>query len=173
MAYLVNSAIQFSHSVVSDSATPWTEAHQASLSSPSPRICSNSCPLSQWCHPSISSSCLQSFLASGSFPMGRFFASGGQSIGASASVLPMNIQGWFPLGLTSLVSLPSKGLSKVFSSTAAQKHQCCSYYYYCCCSGLHSSTLRMFQDQSAWLKPQILPNSIYTMFSPMMMKFNL
>ena len=97
----------------------------------SPWVCSNSCPRSQWCHPTISfsvthfSSCFQSFPASGSFPTSQFFASGGQSIGASASasVLPMNIQGWFPLGLTGLISLLSKGLSRVFSSTTVQKHQ--------------------------------------------------
>ena len=87
-------------------ATPWTAAHQASLSFLSPRVCSDLCPLSWWCHPTVSSpivplsSCLQSFPASGSFPMSWLFASGGQRIGApaSASVLPMNIQGWFPLG---------------------------------------------------------------------------
>ena len=98
--------------------------------SPSPRVCSNSCPLSQWCHPTISSSvtsfssCLQSFPASGSFPMSQFFASGGQSIGVSASVsvLPMNIQDWLPSGLTGLI-LQSKGLSRVFSNTTLQKHQ--------------------------------------------------
>ena len=92
---------------------------------------SNSCPLSQWCHPAISSSViffsshLQSFSASGSFPMTQFFPSGDQSIGAStsASVLPMSIQGWFPLGLTDLISLQSKGLSRVFSNTTVQKHQ--------------------------------------------------
>ena len=97
----------------------------------SPRICSNSCPLSQRCHPIISSSvalfssCLQSFPASGSFPVSRLFTSSGQSIGASASasVLPMNIQSRFPLGLTGLISLLSKGLSRVFSSTTVQKHQ--------------------------------------------------
>ena len=102
---------------LSDSATPWTAARQASLS-PTPRACSNSCPLSQWCHPTISPSviplcfCLQTFLASDFFPRTQFFASGGQSIGvsASASVLPMNIQGWFPLGWTGLI-FQSKGLS--------------------------------------------------------------
>ena len=96
----------------------------------SPGVCSNSCPLSQWCHPTISSSvtpfssCPQSFPASESFPISWLFASGGQSIGASAStsVLPMNIQGWFPLELTGLI-LRSKGLSIVFSSTTVQKHQ--------------------------------------------------
>ena len=98
--------------------------------SPSPRACSNSCLLSQWCHPTISpsvilfSSCLKSFPASGSFPMSQLFALGGQSIGdsasasASASALPMNIQDWFPLWLTGLVSLQSKRLSKVFFNTS-------------------------------------------------------
>ena len=93
------------------------------------RVDSNSCPLSRWCHPTISSSVLPfsssllSFPASGSFPMSQFFASGGQSIGTSASVLPMNIQDWFPSGLTSLISLCSQGLSRVFSNTTIQKHQ--------------------------------------------------
>ena len=99
--------------------------------SPTPRACSDSCPSSWWCHPIISSSgvpfssCLQSFPASGSFQMRQFFTSGGQSIGVSAStsVLPMNFQGWFPLGLTDLISLKSKGLSRVFSNTIVQKHQ--------------------------------------------------
>ena len=95
--------------------------------SPSPGVCSNSCPLSQWCHPTISSSIipffwLQSFPASGSFQMSWFFATGGLSIGASGSVLRTVIQGWFPLGLTGLISLQSKGLSRVFSITV-QKHQ--------------------------------------------------
>ena len=93
-----------------------------------PRVCSNLCPLSQWCYLIISSSatlfsCPQSSPVSESFPMSQLFTSGGQSIGASASVLPMNIQGWFPLGLTGLISLQSKGLSRVFSSTAIWKHQ--------------------------------------------------
>ena len=99
--------------------------------SPAPGACSNSCPSSQWCHPTISfsvipfSSCLWSFPASRSFQMSQFFTSGGQSIGvsASASVLPMNIQDWFPLGWTGWISLPSKGLSRVFSNTTVQKHQ--------------------------------------------------
>ena len=97
----------------------------------SPRVCSNSCPLSWCCHPTISSSvtrfssCPSTFPASGSFPMSQLIASGDQSIGssASASVLPMNIQGWFPLGLTCLISLQSKGLSRVFSNTKVQNHQ--------------------------------------------------
>ena len=100
-------------------------------SSPSPRACSNSYPLSQWCHPTISfsaapfSSCPQSFPASGSFPMSCLFTSGCQSTGASAlpSVLPMNSQGWFPFGLTGFISLLSKGLSGVFSSTTVRRHQ--------------------------------------------------
>ena len=99
-------------------------------SSLSPGVCSNLCSLSQWCHPTISSSvvpfsCLQSFPVSGSFLTSQLFASGGQSIGASAltSVLPMNIQDWFPLGLTGWISLQSKGLSRVFSKTTVQKHQ--------------------------------------------------
>ena len=101
--------------------------------SPSPGACSNSCPSSWWCHPTISSSVvpfsshLQSFPASGSFPMSQFFASGGQNIGAtasaSASVLPMNLQGWFPLGWTDLISLQSKGLSSVFCHIGVWKHQ--------------------------------------------------
>ena len=103
------------------------------LPSPSlnPRACSSSCPSSQWCHPTTSSSVIpfsswiQSFLASGSFLVSWFFGSGGQSIGASAStsVLPMNIQDWFPLELTGWISLQSKGLSRVFSNTTVQKHQ--------------------------------------------------
>ena len=99
--------------------------------SPTPGTCSNSCPSSWWYDWTISSSvvpfssCLQFFPASGSFPRSQFFASGGQSIGTSdsASVLPMNIQGWFPLGLTGWISLQSKWLSRVFSSTTVQKHQ--------------------------------------------------
>ena len=95
----------------------------------SPGVCSNSCPLSWWCHPAILSSivpfssCAQYFPASGSFPMSQLFSSGGQSIGASESVLPMNIQGWFPLRLTGFISLQSKGFSRVFSNTTVQKHQ--------------------------------------------------
>ena len=98
--------------------------------SPTPRACSNSYPSSQWCHPTISSSvihfsCLQSFSTSGSFPMNQFSTSGGQSIGVSASVsvLPMNVQDWFPLGWTGWISLLSKGFSSIFSNTTVQKHQ--------------------------------------------------
>ena len=125
----------FSHSVMSNSL----QSHGLQHSSPSPalpcpspssRPCSNLCPLSQWCHPTILSSivpfssCLQSFPVSGSSQMSQFFPSGGQCIGASpsASVLPVNIQDWFPLGWTGWTSLQSKGLSKVFSNTTVQKH---------------------------------------------------
>ena len=98
---------------------------------PTPGACSNSCPLSPWFHPTISSSvvpfssCLQSFPASGSFPKSQFFSSGGQRIGVSASesVLPMIIQDWFPSGWTGWISLLSKGLLRVFSNTTVQKHQ--------------------------------------------------
>ena len=110
---------------------PWTVALQASCPSPSPGACSKSCPLSWQCHSTISSSvipfssCLQSFPASGFFPMSLLFASGGQGIGASASasVLPMNIHDLFPLGWTGLISLLSNGLSRVFFNTTVQKHQ--------------------------------------------------
>ena len=108
--------------------TPWTAACQVSLSPSSPRACSNSCPLNQWCHPTISSSvipfssCLQSFPASGPFLMSWLFTSGGQSIGASSSALPMNNQDWLPLALTGLTSLQSKGLSRVFSNTTVWKY---------------------------------------------------
>ena len=122
----------FSHWVVFDSLWPHGLQHaRLPWPSPSPGDCSNSCPLSRWCHPTISSSvipfstCLQSFPASGSFQMSRFFTTGGQSIGvsASASVLPMNTQGWSPLGWTGWIFLQSKGLSRVFSNTTDQKHQ--------------------------------------------------
>ena len=117
--------------------------------SPTPGGCPNSCPLSWWCHPTISSpvvpfsSCLQSFPASGSFPMSRLFTSGSQSIGASAtaSVLPMNIQDSFSLGLTGLICLQSKGLSRLFSSTTVQKHHV---------FGAHPS-LWSNSDNCAWL----------------------
>ena len=117
---------QFSRSVLSDSLRlHGLQYARIPCRSPTPRAYSNSCPLSLWCHRTISSSvipfssCLQSFPASGSFPMSQFFASGGQSTeaSASASVLPMNIQDWFPLGLTAWISLQSKGLSRVFSNT--------------------------------------------------------
>ena len=129
----------FSRSVVSDSLQPHGLQH-ARLPCPSLslRACSSSCPLSWWSHSTISSSvipfssCLRSFPASGSFLISRLFASSGQSIGASASasVLPMNIQGWYPLGLTSLISLLSKGLSRVFSNTSLKVSvlQCSAFF---------------------------------------------
>ena len=126
------SSVQLSSSVVSDSLRPHETQHiRPPCPSPTPGVYSNSYPLSQRCHPSISSSvvpfpsCLQSCPASGSFQMCQFFSSGGQSIGvsASASVLPMNIQDWFPLRWTGWISLQYKGHSTVFSNTRVQKHQ--------------------------------------------------
>ena len=119
-------SVQFSRSVCLTLCDPMD---CSTCPSPTPRTYSNPRPLSRWCHPTILSSvvpfssCLQAFPASGSFLMSQFFASGSQSIGASASVLPVNIQGWFSLGLTGLISLQSKGLSSVFSNTTVQKHQ--------------------------------------------------
>ena len=130
--YVTLCSVQFSCSVVSDSLWPHGLQHaRPACPSPTPGVYSNSCPLSQWCHPTISSSevpftsCPQSFPASGSFQMSQLFASGGQSIGVSAStsVLPMNIQDWFPLGWTCWISLQLKGLSRVFYNTTVQKHQ--------------------------------------------------
>ena len=114
---------------MSDSLWPRRLQH-ARLFCPSlsPRVCSDSCPLSQWCYLTISSSaapfsCPQSFPTSGCFPMRWLFVSGDQNIGALATVLLMNIQDWFPLGLTGLISLQSKGLSRVFSNNTVQTHQ--------------------------------------------------
>ena len=118
----------FSPQVMSVSLQPYRMQHaKLSCSSPSPGVCPGSCPLNRWCHPTISSSvtlffCLQSFPVLGSFSMSWLFPSGGQSIVASASILPMSIHGWFPLRSTSLISLLSKGLWKVFSSTTIWKH---------------------------------------------------
>ena len=126
------SSVQFSHSAVSDSLQPHEPQHaRPPCPWPTPGVHPNSCPLSWWYHPTISSSvmplssCPQSLPASGSFQMSQLFASGGQSIGvaASTSVLPMNTQDWFPLGWTDWISLQSKGLSTVFSNTTVQKHQ--------------------------------------------------
>ena len=128
---MIFSSVQFSCSVMSISLRPHGLQHaRPPCPSPTPRVYPNLCPLSQWCHRTISSSVipfcshLQSFPASGSFQMSQFFASGGQSIGVSAltSVFPMNTQDWFPLGWTGLI-LQSKGLSRVFSNTTVQKHQ--------------------------------------------------
>ena len=121
----------FSRSVMSDSLRPHGLQHAwPPCPSATPRVYSNSCPLSRWCHPTISSSVvpfsrLQSFPASGSFPMSQLFTSGGQSIGvsASASVLPMNTQDWSPLRWTGWISLQFKGLLRVISNTRFQKHQ--------------------------------------------------
>ena len=132
LCYIFNYLLLFSCSVLSDSLWPHGLQHaRPPCPSPNPGAYSNSCPLSQWCHPTISSSViafpshLQSFPASGCFPMSQFFASGGQSneVSASASVPPMNIQDLFPLGWTGWISLQSKGFSRVFSNTTVQKHQ--------------------------------------------------
>ena len=119
-----------SHSVMSDSLWPHGLQHARLLcTSSTPGAYPNSCPSSQWCHPTTSSSvipftsCLQSFPPSRSFPMSQCFPSGSQSIGASVLVLPMNAQHWFPLGWTGWISLQSKGLSRAFSNTTVQKHQ--------------------------------------------------
>ena len=124
---LLFSPVQFSHSVVSNSLWPHESQHaRPPCPSPTPGVYPNSCPLSQWCHPAISSSvvpfssCPQSLLASGSFPVSQLFAWGGQSIrvSGSASILPMNIQDWSPLGWPGWISLQSKGLSRFFSNTS-------------------------------------------------------
>ena len=134
-------SFQFSLSVMSYSSWPHGLQHtRLPCPSPTPRVYSNSCPLSWWCHATIwssvihFSSCHQSFPASGSFPMSQLFASGGQSIAvsASASVLPMNIQDWFPLGLTGWISLQSKGLSSIFS-TESQSLFCTSVSLFLFC----------------------------------------
>ena len=128
----VLSSFQFSRSVVSDSLWPHESQHaRPPCLSPTPGVRSNSCPLSWWCHPAISSSvipfssCPQSLPASESFPMSQVFAWGGQStrVSALASFLPKNTQGWSPLEWTDWISLQSKGLSRVFSNTTVQKHQ--------------------------------------------------
>ena len=125
-------SVQFSRSVVSDSLRSNELQHaRPACPSPTPRVYPNSCPLSRWCHSTTSTSVIpfssrpQSFPVSGSFQMSQLFASGGQSIGVSAStsVLPMNTQDWSPLEWTGWISLQSKGLSRVFSNTTVQKHQ--------------------------------------------------
>ena len=129
---LLFSSVQFSLSVVSDSLRPHELQHtRPPCPSPTPRVHSDSCPSSRWCHPAISSSvvpfssCLQSFPASGAFPMSQLFTGGGQSTGVSAlaSVLLMNTQDWSPLEWTGWICLQSKRLSRVFSNTTVQKHQ--------------------------------------------------
>ena len=128
----ISSVSQFSHSVMSNSLRPQELQHtRPPCPSPIPGVYPNSCPLSWWCHLSISSSvipffsCLQSFPMSGSFQMSQLFVSGGQNVGVSAStsVLPMNTQDWSPLEWTGWISLQSKGLSRVFFNTTVQKHQ--------------------------------------------------
>ena len=140
------SSVQFSCLVMSNSLQPHETQHaRPPCPSPTPRVYPNPCPLSRWCHPTILSSvvpfssCPQSFPASGSFPMSQLFASGGQSIGVSAStsVLPMNTQGWSPLGWTGWISLQSKGLARVFSNNTVQKHQ----FF-----GAHSPTFTSIHD---------------------------
>ena len=130
--YTYSSSVQFSRSVVSDSVWPHESQHaRPPCPSPTPGVHLDSRPSNQWCHPAISSSvvpffyCPQSLPTSESFPMSQLFAWGGQSSGVSAlaSVLPKNIQDWFPLGWTGWVSLQSKGLPRVFSNTTVQKHQ--------------------------------------------------
>ena len=129
---VISCSVQFSRSVMSDSLWPHESQHaRPPCPSPTPRVYSNSCPLSHWCHPAISSSvvpfssCPQSIPASRSFPLSQVFPWGGQSIGvsASASVLPVNTQDWSPLGWTCWISLQSKGLSRIFSNTTVQKNQ--------------------------------------------------
>ena len=141
----------------------------------STRVCSNSFPLSEWCHPIISSSVtlsfssLQSFPASGSFPMSQFFASGARSIGVSAlaSVLPMNIQGWFSLGLIVLISLLSKGLSRDFSSTTIWKHQIFGTQLY-----LWSNSSRyMSTGKMIYLTVQTFVNKVMSLLSNMLSWF--
>ena len=131
-SFLKDISVQFSRSVVSDSLWPHELQHaRPPCPSPTPRVHPNSCPLSRWCHPAISSSvvpfssCPQFLPASESFPMSQLFASGGQSTGVSTStsVPPMNTQDWSPLEWTGWISLQSKGLSRVFSNTTVQKHQ--------------------------------------------------
>ena len=153
----------FSCSVMSDSLWPHGPQHgRLPCPSPSVGICSNICPLSRWCHPTISSSvipfssCLQSFPASGSFLTSQLFATGGQSIEVSvlASVIPMNIQGWFPLGLTGLISLQSKGLSRIISNTTVQKHQFFGTQT-ALCSNCHIHTL-LLEKPKLWLYGPVL-----------------
>ena len=158
------SLVQFSHSVVSNSLQPHGLQHaRFSHPSPTPKVCSNPRPLSRWCHPTISSSvipfssCLQPFPASGSFPVSQFFASGGQNIRVSAlaSVFPMNIQDWFPLGLTGWIFLQSEGLSRVFSNTTVQKYQ------------FFGSQLSFYRELKRLCAPLSMINWDYFLFSPL------
>ena len=170
----------FSRSVVSKSLqSHWVQHSSLPYPSLCPGACSNSCPLSRWCHPTVSSSvvpffsCPQSFPPSGSFLMSQFFASGGQRIGVSASVLPMNIQCWFPLGWTGWISLQSKGLSRVFSSPTVQKHQFFSTQPSLWCNShirtwLLEKNSRKFPQSSpvlAHICQEALQQSIFTSFA--------
>ena len=144
----------FSHLVMSKSWRPYELEHTRRLCPPlSPEVCSNSCPFSQWSYLTISSSatpisfCLHSFPESGSFPMRWLFALGGQSIDVSATILPVNIQGWFPLGLTGLISLLFKGLSRVFSRPQFKIISSLAL------SLLHAPTLTWIHDY--WEKPEL------------------
>ena len=146
---------------MSDSLWPhWLQHTRSPCPSPTTGVYSNSCPLSQWWHPTISSSVipfsshLQSFPAPGSFQMSQLFTSGGQSIGVSAStsVLPMNIQGLFPLGLIGWISLQSKGLSTVFSNTTVQKHQ----FFGAQLSSQSNSHIHTWLLQKPWLNGYLL-----------------
>ena len=140
-------SVQFSHSVVSNSSQPHGLQHTR-LPCPSPTrgACSHSCPWSQWCHPNISSSVIsfssrfQSFPTSGFFQMSQLFASGGQSFGASASILPMIIQGWFPLWLTGFISLQSKGLSSLLQHHSSKASVRCSAFFMVQLSHLYMTT---------------------------------
>ena len=147
-------SVQFSRSVVSDSLQPHGLQHaRPPCPSPTPRVHPNPCPLSQWCHPTISSSvipfssCPQSFPASGFFQMSQLSTSGGPSTGVSAStsVLPMNTQDWSPLRWTGWISLQSKGLSRVFSNTTVQKHQFCTQGYYILTNGQFNKRISDWQ----------------------------
>ena len=149
---------------MSDSLRPHQSQHTRPLyPSPTPGVHPNSCASSRWCHPAIwssivpFSSCPQSLPASGSFPMSRLFTWGGQSIrvSASASVLPMNIQDWSPIGLTGWISLQSKGLSRVFSNTTVQKHQ------------LFGAQLSSHVDQNLLVSILYMCNLLLVNYSPM------
>ena len=153
---------KFSHSVVSNFLWPHGLQHaRLPCPSPTPGACSNSCPLSRWCHPIISfsvipfSSCLQSFPASGPFPKSQLFTLGGQSIGASASVLPMNIQDWFSLRLTGLISLQIKGLSRVPVLTAQKTWRWAEHLVSTLCTGDEAHEMR---DKAfhPWLRGDVL-----------------
>ena len=156
----IDFSVQFSHTVGSDILWPHGLQHSRSpCPSSTPGVYSNSCPLNQWCHPTISSSvipfssCLQSFPVSGSFPVSQFCPSGGQSIGVSAStsVLPVNIQDWSPLGWTCWISLQSKALSRIFSNTTVQKHQFFGSQLSLCSSSHIYTSLTMLKPFTVWI----------------------